>query len=416
MFSGHVESDRVPEVPPTLLELRKELRTLAVSRPRECELSTVGSSRSGTPLEVLTVRGGPASALVMAGVHPNEPVGGATVLALARYLLARPEARAQVTWHLLLSADPDGGRLNETWAGRWPVTLEKYHRGLYRPPVHEQPECTFPVTGFHGQLPETRAIMSVVDELKPALSVGLHNADTGGCFLMTSRPEPALVDVLAAAAGRHGLPLEELPSDCVGLPSPGAGVFVMPEPPPVSDRKPAADGEWQPAGASSLHYVVRHGGLGLSPEVPMWRTRPLTLSAEATVAYLEGAVRTLTEVMGRLPAHPTAFWPAVEEQVAIMRLMARITRENPVGGADQDLTLLVPLRGAGMLLRHTLELLEDEPDHIGLLREKRTLGRLLTRWSDTAETALQPVPIPLTQTVGYQMDVTLGAARMLLAA
>ncbi|MEU9700297.1 M14 family zinc carboxypeptidase [Streptomyces sp. NPDC047981] len=413
---GYVESDLlVPAVPPDLPQLRAAMRKLATNRPGECELSTVGSSRSGEPLELLTVRGGPTAVLVMAGVHPNEPVGGATVLTLARYLLARPDAREQVTWHLLLSADPDGGRLNEPWASRWPVTLEEYHEGLYRPPVHAQPECTFPVEGFDGQLPETLAIMSLVDKVRPALSVGLHNADTGGCFLMVSRPDASLVEVLAAAASRHGLPLDELPSDCVGLPSPGPGVFVMPEPPAVTDRTPAPDGEWQPAGGSSLHYVARHGGLGVSPEVPMWRTAPLTLSAEDTVAYLDSAARALTEVIERLPARRTMFLPAVGEQVAIMRLMARITQENPAGGADQDLTLLVPLRGAGMLLRHVVTLLRDEPHHPGLLREKQVVERRFAAWSTTAQTALRPEPIPLTQTVGYQMDVALGAVRMLLA-
>jgi hypothetical protein len=70
-----------------------------------------------------------------AGLPPSpEPEPDALVpTAVARYLLARPAASEQVTRHLLLSADPDGGGLNEPWAPRWPVTLEEYHEGLYRP-------------------------------------------------------------------------------------------------------------------------------------------------------------------------------------------------------------------------------------------------------------------------------------------
>ncbi|WP_260987884.1 M14 family zinc carboxypeptidase [Streptomyces sp. CFMR 7] len=388
---------------------------LAAEEPEVCDLATVGWSRAGEPLEMLTVRGGPMAVLVMAGPHPNEPVGGATVLALAGYLLERPEVREDVTWHLLLSADPDGGRLNEGWTSKWPVSLEEYHLRLYRPEVHAQPECTFPVDGFDGQLPETRAIMSVVDELRPALSLALHNADTGGCFFMVSRPDEGLVDVLAEAAEVHGLPLDEMPSDCVGLESPGAGVFVMPEPPAVADRKPAAAGEWQPAGGSSLHYVARRGGLGISVEAPMWRTTPLSLSAEDSVVCLLDAARELDDVLERLPQRESVFRSAVGEQVAIMRLMAQITRGNPEGGAGQDLTLLVPLRGAGMLLRHVDELLADEGAEPGLFRERELLEGKFTLWSERAERALRPEPIPLSQMVGYQVDVALGVARMLLA-
>ncbi|WP_236076496.1 hypothetical protein [Streptomyces coffeae] len=100
--------------------------------------------------------------------------------------------------------------------------------------------------------------------------------------------------------------------------------------------------------------------LGIAPEVPMWRTAPITVSAEDGAAYRSEAVRVLTEVLERIPARSSVFRPAVEEQIAIMRLMIRIARENPKDCADQDLALLVPLRGTGMLLRHLDVLLARE--------------------------------------------------------
>ncbi|WND36460.1 M14 family zinc carboxypeptidase [Streptomyces sp. BB1-1-1] len=414
---GYVEPDLVVVgAPPAWEELREEIAKLAAENPETCSLRTVGSSRAGEPLELLTFRGGPLSVLVVAGPHPNEPVGGATVLSLARYLLARPETRDGIGWHLMLSSDPDGGRLNEGWSTEWPVSLETYHRHFYRPPVDAQPECCFPVVGFTGQLPETRALMSMVDELRPALSVSLHNSDTGGAFLMASRADGGLVDVLSASADRHGIPLEAIPSDCVGLPSPGAGVFVMPEPLAVADRPTPLPGEWVPAGGSSMHYVARHGGLGISPEVPMWRTAPIKLAAEDGAAYRCEAVRVLTRVLERVPSRPSVFLAAVEEQIAIMRLMTRIARENPRDCADQDLALLVPLRGAGMLLRHLDVLLDETPLHPGLLRERAALEAEFGTWVATAEQALRPVPFTLSRTVGYQVDVVLGAARMVQTA
>ncbi|MBQ0888567.1 hypothetical protein KBZ94_27215 [Streptomyces sp. RM72] len=405
----------VPSAPPSWEELRKTMSALADGEPERCELRVVGRSRAGEPLEMLTVRGGPRSALVMAGPHANEPVGAATLVTLARYVLAHPEVREELTWHLLLSSDPDGGRLNEAWSCSWPVHLEEYHRGLYRPAVGDQPECTFPIAGFSGQLPETRAVMAVIDEVHPVLSVGLHNADTGGAFYLVSRPESGLVDVLASAADRHSIPLEAMPSDCIGLPSPGPGVFVVPEPRGLADRPPAAPGEWQPAGASSMHYAARHGGLGISPEVPVWRTLPIDLPAAASAAYLREAAQVLSRLLERFPARPTVFRPAVEEQVAIMRLMARIADENPADSANQDLSLLVPLRGAGMLLRHAEALLAEGAGAARLRREQAALEDVFRAWYAKAEQALRPVPFELRQLVGYQLDTILGAARLCAA-
>ncbi|MEV5605509.1 hypothetical protein AB0L33_29120 [Streptomyces sp. NPDC052299] len=221
--------------------------------------------------------------------------------------------------------------------------------------------------------------------------------------------------MLATAADRHGIPVEALPSDCIGLPSPGAGVFVMPEPAAVADRPTPFPGEWVPAGGSSMHYVARHGGLGISPEVPMWQTQAITLSAADGAEYRRQAVRILEGVLERVPPTPSVFRPAVEEQIAIMRLMTRIARENPQDCADQDLALLVLLRGAGMLLRHLDVLLTEMPRHTAVLTERTALEEVFTKWIGTAERALRPVPFTLAQTVGYQMDVILGAACLVQA-
>lgn len=255
MISRFTESEfMVPSAPPSWEELRKIMSALADGEPERCELRVVGRSRAGEPLEMLTARGGPRSVLVMAGPHANEPVGAATLATLARYVLAHPEVREGLTWHLLLSSDPDGGRLNESWSCSWPVHLEECHRGLYRPAVGDQPECTFPVAGFSGQLPETRAVMTVIDEVRPVLSVGLHNADTGGAFYLVSRPESGLVDVLESAAARHSIPLEAMPSDCIGLSSPARGLRGART---SGSRGPAAGSAWRVAACGRVQHALR---------------------------------------------------------------------------------------------------------------------------------------------------------------
>lgn len=149
----------------------------------------------------------------------------------------------------------------------------------------------------------------------------------------------------------------------------------------------------------------------------MWRTLPIDLpAAAASAAYLREAAQVLSRLLERFPAGPTVFRPAVEEQVAIMRLMARIADENPADSANQDLSLLVPLRGAGMLLRHAEVLLAEGAGGARLRREQAALEDVFRAWCAKAEQALRPVPFELRQLVGYQLDTVLGAARLCAAA
>ena len=87
--------------------------------PDVCRVRTVGLSRAGEPLLLLSVGHGSRNVLVVAGPHANEMVGGATALLLARRVAADPVLRdgADAAWHFLLCADPDGARLNEAVPG-----------------------------------------------------------------------------------------------------------------------------------------------------------------------------------------------------------------------------------------------------------------------------------------------------------
>jgi len=85
--------------------------------------------------------------------------------------------------------DPDGARPNEVWfAGT--MTPKHYARNFYRPAGHEQVEWTFPnsykTNYFDRTLPGTKALMRVMDDLKPALVVSLHNAGFGGVYTISA--------------------------------------------------------------------------------------------------------------------------------------------------------------------------------------------------------------------------------------
>ncbi|MCG7523995.1 hypothetical protein MHW47_06005 [Streptomyces sp. OfavH-34-F] len=408
-----------PSRPPTWLELHERVRSFATSYPDLCQVSSVGTSRGGEDLPLLVIGDGPLKMVVAAGSHPNEPIGGQTIITLAKYLFAHPAERKRATWYLVPSSDPDGLRLNEKWlTGTWPPTMEAYHRGFYRPEAPAQPDWTFPFDdGTAAQLPETRALMKVIDTAEADAVLSLHSSDSGGSFYMVTRGEAELVSILAQAAARNGLPLEAIPSDCIGLESPGDGVFVLSTPAPPLAGDLGSDAEWRPAGVSSVAYAARrNGALGVVPEVPMWRTTPITLSAEDGARLQEAAGELCTGVLDRIAAASTCatpYLPAVQDVVKILRFMARVSREQPDQSADQDLNLLVPLRASGMLLSHLDAQLAADPQHPVLLRERDLVEKQFSAWLRAAEHALQPEPISLSQVVGYQLDTILGVARML---
>ena len=122
-----------------------------------------------------------------------------TIEYLARRLCEDADLRAELgyTWHFIKSIDADGMRLNEGWF-KGPFTPTNYARHFYRPARHEQVEWTFPIDyktlKFDDPLPETRALMRVIDETRPKLLYSLHNAGFGGVYYYVSDDCPALYD------------------------------------------------------------------------------------------------------------------------------------------------------------------------------------------------------------------------------
>jgi hypothetical protein len=119
-------------------------------------------------------------------------------------------------------SDVDGTILNEAWF-KGPFTIHHYARYFFRPAGEEQVEWTFPVRykgyTFDSPLPETRVLMHMIDELKPAFIYSLHNGAFGGAFWYLSRDlGNAVYDKLHAAAARENVPLElgEMGGDCSG--------------------------------------------------------------------------------------------------------------------------------------------------------------------------------------------------------
>ncbi|MHA6764232.1 M14 family zinc carboxypeptidase [Streptacidiphilus sp. PAMC 29251] len=259
--------------------MSRSARMLAAAHPDRCRLRRIGTSREGRPLELLSVGrpGGPdgpdgRNVLVVAVPHANEPLGGATVLALAEHALAeltRP-ARANAlttptTWNFLLCLDPDGALRHET-GPRQRRSLYDHHRHFFRPVTDEQPEWAPSLRSPGEALPETRALAELIDELRPFLQFSLHGADVDGSWIQLTRDIPGLAAPFAASAADLGIPVAVGTCDAMYWPSPGPGIYVMP-PPGVpesfaSQSETAADSTW--------YYPHLYGGVTAIVEVPMW--------------------------------------------------------------------------------------------------------------------------------------------------
>ena len=175
----------------TVDELTQSSHELVAQFPDIASLRVVGHTRLSDPIELLTIQGGPRSAFVFGGPHPNEPIGTLTIEYLSRRLCEDAQFREELgyTWHFIKSIDADGMRLNEGWF-KGPFTLTNYARHYYRPEPAAQVEWTFPLDykllHFDAPLPETVALMKVIDEVKPDFMYALHNAGFGGVYYYVS--------------------------------------------------------------------------------------------------------------------------------------------------------------------------------------------------------------------------------------
>ncbi|WP_159848176.1 M14 family zinc carboxypeptidase [Nocardia sp. CY41] len=237
--------------PPIYDDLRRSLQDLADRHPDLADWREIGRTRADRPMDMLTIHGdspNPHNVLLIIDPHPMEPIGRASAYTLAEHVLANPQLRADTSYHIIVSSDPDSSVLNAPWpATEGPVDMAEFHLGIHLAGMREQPDWTFPTSWFDEPLPETRAQMSVIDELRPSLMVSRHNCDLDHAHLTLTLGEdrtaaavvPRIPDMFHTAAERHGLPISEHVTDLVGFPSIGPGVFLRPSlpdtPPPPAE-------------------------------------------------------------------------------------------------------------------------------------------------------------------------------------
>jgi hypothetical protein len=429
-------------------ELHDGLRRIVERHPDVATLRRCGSSRQGDPLWCLTVDRRPGErpgavpeALAFGLPHPNEPIGGLTALHLAERLCVDPELRERLghRWRIVGCADPDGLRLNEGWL-RGPFTRTHYARHFYRPAGGDQVEWTFPINHqdayFDDPVPETQALMRIIDEHRPALVASLHNSELGGAYYWLSRPEPALHPVLQQVPEHFGIPLDRGEPEAPDLVLLDDAIYEATPLATVYERTMARGEPWLYGGGSTTWYAERWGALMLVSELPYWHdprasdTTPagityaeaLADNAEAMVDVAQLMTRTLKAVEGRLLAPDSPFWRATRFFTQVLDDVgpARLARSRQPGSARpasvaeaNSLALNVHewrLRYAGILLRA----LRGEaavgnvrgPVRAALAEVEARYGDWLMEDAMTAELE----PIEIRRLVGVQYAATIAAA------
>jgi hypothetical protein len=206
--------DQVPDYQAflTVDELDKSSRKLAEEFPDIVTLFEAGTSRAGHSILCMKIGDGPKNALCFACPHPNEPIGAMTLEYFSRSLAENDELREGLgfTWYIIKCIDPDGVRLNENWF-KGPFNVYTYTKNYYRPIGYEQVEWTFPIDykelHFHNPLPETQALMNLIQETKPDFMYSLHNAGFGGAYWYISHDLPDLYEPLRDTALIQKIPL-----------------------------------------------------------------------------------------------------------------------------------------------------------------------------------------------------------------
>lgn len=440
------ETATVPEhaafLGPDALEDR--LREIAAGSRGVATYRRAGTSRGGSPIGCLTVGEGDRDAVVFGLPHPNEPIGGLTAVHLAERMTADDGLRERLghRWHIVACIDPDGLRLNEGWLAG-PFTREHYLRNFYRPAGDEQVEWTFPVDHkrayFDAVLPETVALMRLIDATRPSLLGSLHNSELGGAYYYLTRSEPDLHPVLQALPERFGIPLDrgepESPTSKVFA----EGIFSAMRLAEIYDEAEAA-GDPLPLGAgdTSDSYAARYGTLCIVSELPYWRdprvadTSPGTTTYAAALAAQAGAIAEvgqlivdgLDRVAGRLLVdspflRATKFFgPALLDGAAVTRRRAAepvadrtATVAEEAGIADQVHSFR--LRFVGMFWR----CLEAEAT-VGnvrpeVLRLRDDLAARLDAWHVEAAAADKAEVIAIRSLVATQYGALLACARHL---
>ncbi|MDD2334928.1 MAG: M14 family zinc carboxypeptidase, partial [Mesotoga sp.] len=196
----------------TVDELNESSRKLAEQYPDLASFYKIGESMAGDAIYCLKIGNGSRAVLMYGFPHPNEPIGSMMLDYLSQQLVENEAFRnsfKDVSWYIVKVADNDGAKLNEGWF-RGPYTPLNYALNFYRPASFQQVEWTFPIKyktlDNNDPIPETRALMNIIEEVKPIFIYSLHNAGFGGVYNYISDDAPILYPIFEKAYEDQDIP------------------------------------------------------------------------------------------------------------------------------------------------------------------------------------------------------------------
>ncbi len=410
---------------PAVGELERRARTLVRAAPGVLRLRSVGESRAGRPLWLLSAGRGDRQILTVAGAHANEPVGGASALRLAALLARRPAEleRLDCTWHFLLCLDPDGAHLAQGWDPEEPEpSLEECHRAFYRPAFARQPESLPTPAEKRAPLPESAALVRLLDELRPVAQFTLHGIEFGGAFLMLTREMPGAAHAFRQTAARLRIPLDVHPVDGPDWYLAPPGVLLLP-----GDR---SEDERDPSGfvaESTWLYPRRYGTLTALVEAPAWAVpavsdaRPVAdpgREAARVAEVLLDRTGELTAVLGErlsadVPEDLAPLRDAARELIAVApSIVASWAAEEPSRFQGHFATLgisarRIPLRVAAMMGR---ALARTDPGTAEILAD------LVREWVQELEKSYDLRWVPVSAQTGLHVRTMVNTARLVCGA
>lgn len=196
----------------TVDELDDSTLRLREKYPDIVNMFEIGKTRDGDRIYAIKIGRGRLNALLFGCPHPNEPVG-TLMLDYLSWLLAEDDRLRDLlnyTFYIVKVADKDGLRLNEGWLKK-PFTILTYTLNYYRPAGNMQVEWTFPIKykklNFNSPIPETKALMRIIEDIKPDFIYSLHNSGFGGVYYYITEEALLLYPIYKSYPRQLGIPL-----------------------------------------------------------------------------------------------------------------------------------------------------------------------------------------------------------------
>lgn len=213
-------------------KLNASSEKLAQEHPDKVKIFNIGTSRNLEDIKALRIGKGKKTALLFGFPHPNEPIGSMTLEYIAERLVEDSTLdKLDFTWFIVKCADPDGARLNEGWF-KGPFTPLNYALNFYRPPGYQQIEWTFPIKyktlNWNKPIPETKALMNIMEKQKPQFMYSLHNSGFGGVYFYVSAPCKPLYQKFQDLARKEELPLHLGEPEAPYMKKLAKAIFKMP--------------------------------------------------------------------------------------------------------------------------------------------------------------------------------------------